>query len=61
MAHLEERRLKAENEVQELEDEIASIVEKTETLTAKLKVESVLEKKVKEEYLEAKKKRDEEQ
>ena len=46
MAHLEERRAKAEQEVQQLEDLIRAKEQETETLTEKLKVESVLEKKV---------------
>ena len=60
MAHLEERRAKAEIEVQELEELLNSKQQETETLTERLKLDSVIEKKVKDVYMEAKKKREEE-
>ena len=59
MAHLEERRIKAELEVQQLEDLINAKQDEAETLTERLKIDEVLKKKVNEDYQEAKKKREE--
>lgn len=59
MAHLEERRIKAELEVQQLEDLINAKQDEAETLTERLKIDEVLKKKVNDEYQEAKKKREE--
>jgi hypothetical protein len=59
MAHLEERRIKAELEVQQLEDLINAKQDEAETLTERLKIDEVLKKKVNDDYQEAKKKREE--
>ena len=60
MAHLEERRAKAEVEVQQLEDLLKAKLDETEVLTEKRKIEAVLEKKVVESFKKKKKKREEE-
>ena len=51
--------MKAELEVQQLEDLINAKQDEAETLTERLKIDEVLKKKVNDDYQEAKKKRDE--